>query len=437
MHLRAVLFLGLLLPACGSTSSPTAAGKSAAVAAPVASVTPSTPALFPPGSRDDPSCISPSPPPDGPISGGIEQSDPHFPSTSYPFCVQVDDHIPWQPNGVPFSQTRNYTQQEQLIVTESEKRIFNAEEHWVTQRGAQTKELKIVHPDHRDAASPPPGSESFIDEASAPSAVPTSSASSGLSNRFGNRLFGAGYDGTTRHNLQRSGNNATSTIVSDARVFAEVFHWGLDVVRFLVTADCVCDLRNISAPPQRRGVSLNYFRGGTLVPVAPWTPPVRLNGQLPEINRRFFGARQRFMVGPVPMMVEAGVVGNTSLDVNIDPQCPQITANITPRARLFVTSSWAIDVRIIRAGIRANLSLLDLTMPMEAHMGLQASPTNACANWHANLQRVAQTLNGEIELFTTVRFLFFQEHYSLTIARWNGIELRNRFNERQGQICAN
>ncbi len=138
------------------------------------------------------------------------------------------------------------------------------------------------------------------------------------------------------------------------------------------------------------------------------------------------------MVGPVPMMLEAAVTGEAALDVTVTPECPRVTLDIVPTADLRVSSSWSVNVRIIRAGIQANLSLLTLSMPMQAHMEIVPG---FCADWSASLNRVATTLNGNIELFTTVRFLFFNEQFRVNIARWNGITLSDRSAARTGQLC--
>src|SRR5512132_276951 len=180
----------LLLPACGGSSAPT---------------TQVNPAMSTSSSQDDPPCWTPPPPADVVDQGWTDPSDPHFPVKRYPDCHELNDNVPWQPvQNVPFVPGRTYTQAEQDQVTQSERRIFNATEKWVTEFGVRKKELDITHPDHRQASLPQPVSEFATSELSAPpEATSQGPMVHRLGNSFGNQLFGSTYSGSTEHTYRR------------------------------------------------------------------------------------------------------------------------------------------------------------------------------------------------------------------------------------------
>jgi hypothetical protein len=441
MRTSLAFLLALLLPACGVASPPTTQANPTPASS--ASMAPAPASMSTSESQTNPPCVQTQPTaPDVTNTNVTEASDPHFRAPVLILgCPTQDNNTPWQPvAGIPFDSRRTYTEDEQNRVIQSETTIFHAAQRLVTESDGQKRQLDIAHADHRNASQPQPRSEFAAGAQTAPpEPASQGSASSSLSNSFGNSTFGSRYNGSAQYTYVRRANDATLRIVSDARIGTTIFTIARDVVRYLMNAECICDLPSIptSAPSlrSRSGVG-SYFVMGTQLPDLRWgTFPVRLTGHFPELNRRFFGASQRFMVGPVPMMIEAAVTGSTSLNMEMDPQCTSFTLDVEPVADLRVSTSWSVNVRILRAGIRANLSLLTLRMPMHASMGIVMNNNIPCADWRADLQRTATTLNGNIELFTTVRFLFFQEQFSLNIARWEGITLSDRSMARSGQLC--
>ncbi len=129
------------------------------------------------------------------------------------------------------------------------------------------------------------------------------------------------------------------------------------------------------------------------------------------------------MVGPVPMVVRAGVAGEVTLDVLGNLDCLGMSMDALAASNLNLTASWSINARIIRAGIEGQLRLLDVALPAETHARL--APADACAHWGASHSRSLTSLSGRVTLFTIVRFLWFQTRHDLDIARWSGINMSN------------
>ncbi len=206
-------------------------------------------------STDDPPCNSP-PPGDADDTGAVELSDPRFPRAWYADCHELNDNVPWQPNGIPFVPGRTYTPAEQDRVVQSERSIFNATEKWVTEFGVRKKELTIIHPDNPLASSRLPSADVVASELSAPPvATSQRSAESSLRNSFGNNLFGSGYHGTTWLTYARTAIDATMRIQSNANITATVLQVSRNIVNFWVSSEVRCGLGSPPTPPAPPGSS--------------------------------------------------------------------------------------------------------------------------------------------------------------------------------------
>jgi hypothetical protein len=400
----------------------------------------------------------------------IESDDGHYPPTTYVFrhlgidyCpCRGDDAIPWRTSIYMFDANRQYSAFQQNAIVQSEKALLNATEMRVPDAmnfGKTITELGVtVHPSalnsnpNNNVPSVPDEPSEFSAEpaGSAPIASGNSSNSFHLTNndRRGNERFRAWFDSDTTLRAE-----ANRNIFSNRRVDfnVQIFGSARRVARFDMNAQMNCASSSSNGTVSPRATAEIFAMGQRVLglrtnPSGNWTslgrfpPPgvfqIGSRYQRPRLvhqNRTFFRATARFMVGPIPMSVRAGVHGEIGLEMEGELNCEGMRLDAFPWADLRVVTEFAVNAGVIRVGLEGNLSLLRVDLPVQS--SVRWLNADRCANWEASSSRLLTTLGGSINLFTVVRFLWFQQRHDLEIARWTGIPLNESERRQSGQFC--
>jgi hypothetical protein len=381
----------------------------------------------------------------------VQSTDAHFspaewrgpPLTRWWCDCRGDDAVDWANKTVAFDKDRIYTPQEQETVIEAERRLLNATRATVPDGPSHDiQQLGVTVTPGPEAATP----EDWAGFGE-PSTEPQGNAGvapAGARNHWdiisrdsqGNRRFGASYSSDISiHANPRNGELFTKRTVE---FDTSIFHRPRQIARFVLnsvmncnspsnTAQASMDLLVLGQQRRRDAWGLGRF---------PLDYPPGNNGRqrVHDSFRDYFRASARFMVGPIPMSVRVAVRGRVTLDMAGNLDCGGMSLDAEPAAHLFVNTSASVNLRIIRFGVQGELSLITAALP--ASTAIAWEPTSLCANWHAQVSRQYRTLDGNITLFTIVRFLFFQQRYDLNIASWRGIVLDESPRTEEGSFCA-
>lgn len=152
-----------------------------------------------------------------------------------------------------------------------------------------------------------------------------------------------------------------------------------------------------------------------------------------------------FMVGPVPLSLsagaafEAGLRGSLAAEARLpsaDNNCFRFQASgeIAPfiAAKGFVEA--AVNLLIVRAGIRGEITILDASLPFSLNLGLSENPNAVSADswvdggnyrnlhlWaNTDLSLRLRTLDGHIGVFAEVGLGPWRRRISKTLIDWNG-----------------
>jgi len=403
----------------------------------------------------------------GPPSGVIESEDPNYPPRVLMGFVELphwtpiticqctgNDAIPWRTNIERFDPVRPYSPAQQDAIVQAERTMLNASETFV-QRGTagssgQIKELgATINPSAlASTPNPAPVAADTLQPSTEPkegtAVAPLSTVHSRRNaDSRGNRRFGSSFSSDYSLEFDRSRN---IRMRRSSRFNTEVFGSARAVATFELNADANC---SISPPPNPRRAWTNLrvlgqnvaspeWRAAGAFPLVGQFPSINLNGRqrqrVVQRNTTYFNTSYRFMVGPVPMNVRAGVSGEVTLDLAGNLDCLGMSLDAVAAANLNVTASFSINAIIVRAGIEGRLDLINVSLPAETHARLE--PREACATWGASHSRNLRTLGGSLSLFTIVGFRWFQTRHNLTIARWDGLTLNEANWERSDQFCA-
>lgn len=160
-------------------------------------------------------------------------------------------------------------------------------------------------------------------------------------------------------------------------------------------------------------------------------------------RRTLLEASAHFAIGPVPVTISAGAAGEVGVELSLDGEMQYGCANpwenpngmnanggapdslalgarggARPYAALNAFATAAVDVVVASAGVRADLTLLNLSVPFTVGLsaGIAEGPT---AQVHAatDMKLVLETLSGRISVFVDT---LFGEVLDKTIFTWDG-----------------
>lgn len=154
-------------------------------------------------------------------------------------------------------------------------------------------------------------------------------------------------------------------------------------------------------------------------------PLADTSGQIPDPP-----IQVAFMVGPIPVTLEAGSVVSAGVDLSttgiIGDTCSQknvpppfsLLATIAPRAKADAFGQAGVDLVAVSAGVRIDLNLLTLGLPLD--VGFKTDASNVVFDTRADL--VASALAGSVSLFAEIRYVVGSDTYELPVFSWSGVQ---------------
>ena len=137
-----------------------------------------------------------------------------------------------------------------------------------------------------------------------------------------------------------------------------------------------------------------------------------------------------FMVGPIPVTLQAGMsIGagvDLSADGDVEDTCAapggtqptfSLIATLSPHVQADAFGQAAVDLLVVDAGVRINLNLVQVGLPVAFGINVNGGSTTLDA--HADLTLAA--LAGSVSIFAEVHYLVGSDDYELPIFSWNGI----------------
>ncbi|WP_224240219.1 hypothetical protein [Hyalangium gracile] len=336
-----------------------------------------------------------------------------YPYTIYPSNTQLNNKIPWETQVLPFVENGTYTPPEQDAVVNSEAQLLGAPVMFDINDGLRNvNQLQAIIPEATTPTVPPP-SETPPTQTSAGSLIGKSSLPRSVyyqrTEKFGNSLFGAGYNINT--SVTATPANTTQArkqeALAEGRIYGTAFSFERELVRgraYVCGQQSGCN----------SGTAALYAMGSQI-----WSANLAGSFAPAPINwsRTFFSVSKSFMVGPVPLTVKALLTGAVKMGVSgqVNPALAAVTSYAGGVAN--VVASAAVNVAIAAFGVSGSLSLINATAQAAASLGWNlCSPT-----WSLKADLNLSALYGSLNAFVRVNFLFFKKTWNVTIASWPGI----------------
>jgi hypothetical protein len=139
----------------------------------------------------------------------------------------------------------------------------------------------------------------------------------------------------------------------------------------------------------------------------------------------FFDVSTTFTLVVVPITVSAGAEGCANLTFSATPQYNTSThqgilnLDVTPGLAVDLTASAGVGSSNVSAGIEANVTLLDFSLPITLDPTYNFS--TGAFTYGSTGQIDLSMLDGSVDLYAKVKFLFWSKKYTYTLFDWNGI----------------
>lgn len=155
--------------------------------------------------------------------------------------------------------------------------------------------------------------------------------------------------------------------------------------------------------------------------------------EVPQIEKRV-GYAQYFVLIAVPIKVEAGFAGAVGLEVALGGRFMRSCANangtldvkgeakVKPWGKLEAYASASVDLAVAEAGVRASLTLLKVSLPLNSTLELRPGPSNRLSLMaNSQLDLETRTLDGNVVVFIE----FAGDEARKKIVSWRGPRSRN------------
>ncbi len=136
---------------------------------------------------------------------------------------------------------------------------------------------------------------------------------------------------------------------------------------------------------------------------------------VPLAERTLVRASSTFMLGPIPIAVQAQAVGGLGIDFTLDGGSAQVTATAEPWAEVQGVFSAGIGVSGVSAGIEGELLLARVGVP---GTGKIVWLGNKSFSYEASLDLSLKTLDGSVSLYAEG----LGHKASWEIVSWNGLD---------------
>jgi hypothetical protein len=380
-------------------------------------------------SNVSPADIDDDPFPFYPDEGLPVQVEDRFPPVIYEPGHELNNTVPWKTPLIAFDPKRTYTPEEQRMIMDDEQRLTEATRQTVAVppppgvAGDYTEEYELGIDQTVPAPSPNPASlplenfnpASLVEPGQQPGRNLTpanqrlNQSFTPLEQRFGNDIFGAGYRMSTSITSHELSNGNSFDARADFTVYATAFSLKRDIFRATAAASSTPTSNTCNATIYVMGTNV-WNRSGSTELTAERTP----------WSRNFFRAQRRFMVGPVPVRVEASITGEVGIVVSASAGYAGVALNATPRGVATASISAGVDAIVVGFGFGGSLTLISISTAYTHDIRLNPFVSNGLS-WQFTVNRNINTIAGRIYLYAVVRFLWFRQRWELDIANWRGL----------------
>ncbi|AKJ06033.1 Hypothetical protein AA314_07659 [Archangium gephyra] len=350
-----------------------------------------------------------------------------YPYIIYPSSYQLNDNYPWLTDTYPFDPYWVYSPAEQDTIVNDEAAITNAQVLFDWSDGSRILDVDQATIPEANQHNVPPVDESVPSGDALPETATVFMKSYNRTEKFGNKLFGAGYQAKASITATTATTATTKKVDAQAegRVFATAFSFEKDIVR----AHAYITGQQGGANTGRAAL---YVMGSEV-----WSTPLNYADETSPLdwNTTFFSVKQHFTVGPVPMSASASMSGGAKFTVKweISPTVARLT--LTPNGNSKVTFSAGVDIFVLYVGVEGTLSIVNVGVPAYGELFW---PLCQLA-WTLDSKLNIGALSGTVALVAQVKFLFFSQSYKVTIAKWPGLTksltLLNRNGAQNLGIC--
>ncbi len=163
------------------------------------------------------------------------------------------------------------------------------------------------------------------------------------------------------------------------------------------------------------------------------------------------GFTTNFFLGPIPMSIRVGVGGRVGFRADIVGDfviaesseeeadlCPSLSmeAQLGPFLSVYGFVEFAIDIFIARAGIRGELVIIDVGLPVSVGMTIeqQNSPFDLRLSVGMGVKLKLTTLAGNIKVFGEIGWCPLCKRLSKTIAKWDGFVMERKLFEHKYEV---
>lgn len=187
---------------------------------------------------------------------------------------------------------------------------------------------------------------------------------------------------------------------------ADVRLFGKDLEVFDISADAKVEPDSISTGYgiYVAGAKISGYRAGT-----------HFEKSVPLAERTLVRASSTFMLGPVPITVEARAVGSLGIDFALDGGTAQVQATAEPWAQVDGVFSAGIGGAGVSAGIQGDLMLAKVGTPGTAKIVWQGGKQ---FSYEASLDLTLETLDGTVSLYAEG----FGQRKTWPITSWSGLD---------------
>ncbi len=139
-----------------------------------------------------------------------------------------------------------------------------------------------------------------------------------------------------------------------------------------------------------------------------------------------------FPIAGVPVRISGGLGGVIEVQTDVDVATPiaevhaRLDASIRPVIEVYGFLSAAVDYTVVRAGVRGEVVVLGLDLPLTLHAFIGLEGLDVIARLESTADLVLRALDGRFKLFAEIDVGVWKERYDKTIASWRGIRHDSR-----------
>jgi hypothetical protein len=231
------------------------------------------------------------------------------------------------------------------------------------------------------------------------------------SNTYGNSTFGSGYSTSFTLNATGASGTAYDRISAEAKGTANVTVLGATGG---LEGYAYGKIQNTTASDNMYlkvlGATVWSHTGAATMSVNPsW-------------SRTLASASTLIWLGPVPVTLSAKGTGTIGVQASFGYTGGLLVAKGRPYGNLKATASAGVDLLVAAAGVSANLTLINASLPAQASLSLAtAADGKSQFRYDLDLDASLNTLSGNVQLWAKVWYLFGSKKWTTTVASWSGI----------------